>query len=121
MFKPVAAALVALSVVSSSAAVAEGRHESYGHRAHWERHAESYDRDHHHDRFHAGPYRHHHYWHRGERLPVAYYAPPYIVRDYHAYHLSRPPRGCHWVRVDGDAVLAAIATGVVLDVLYDRF
>jgi Ni/Co efflux regulator RcnB len=121
MFKPIAAALVALSLITTSAAIADSRHDSYGHRDHWERHGGDYDRDHHYDRFRAGPYHHHHYWRHDERLPVAYYAPPYVVRDYPRYQLHRPPRGYHWVRVDRDAVLAAIATGIVLDVIYDRF
>jgi Ni/Co efflux regulator RcnB len=60
-------------------------------------------------------------WQRGARLPAAYYAPRYVIHDHYAYRLRPPPRGCHWVRVDGDAVLAAIATGVVLDVLYGYF
>ena len=58
---------------------------------------------------------------RGEHLPVAYYAPPHIVHDYHAYHLDRPPHGHHWVRVGRDAVLAAITTGIVLDTLHNHF
>ncbi len=62
-----------------------------------------------------------HHWRRGERLPVAYYARPYVIRDYDRCHLRHPPRGYHWVRVDRDVVLAAIATGVILDVLSDHF
>lgn len=77
-------------------------------------------------RYHAGvyhrPHGYRHYsWHRGARLPVAYYAPRYIVHDYHDYHLHRPPYGYHWVRVDNDIVLAAIATGVVLQVVDQIF
>jgi Ni/Co efflux regulator RcnB len=66
-----------------------------------------------------GYYRHE--WRRGERLPQAYYDRPYIVRDYGAYRLYEPPRGCQWVRVDHDVLLTAIATGVVIDVLYDLY
>ena len=62
-----------------------------------------------------------HYWRRGDRLPVAYYAPPYVVGDYSAYQLRAPPYGCHWVRVNNDVVLAAVATGLVLDVVYNAF
>ena len=32
-----------------------------------------------------------------------------------------PPVGYHWVRVNNDAVLAALATGVVLDVAFNLF
>jgi Ni/Co efflux regulator RcnB len=79
-----------------------------------------------HPRFHVG----HYYrpvgyrpytWHRGARLPAAYCAPRYIVHDYHAYDLYRPPHGHHWVRVDGDVVLAAIATGAVVAVVNNLF
>jgi Ni/Co efflux regulator RcnB len=66
-------------------------------------------------------YRFGHLWHRGERLSPAYYAPGYVVRDYYTYQLPEPPYGCRWVRVDGNVVLAAIATGVVLDVVYNVF
>ena len=37
------------------------------------------------------------------------------------YHLAPPPPGYYWVRVDHNAVLAAIATGVVLDVVAHEF
>jgi len=62
-----------------------------------------------------------HAWRRGERLPVAYYGRPYIVEDYRDCGLRAPPRGYHWVRVNNDAVLAVIATGIVLDVVYNQF
>jgi len=61
-----------------------------------------------------------HRWVRGERLPRAYYGSPYVI-DYRAYRLHAPPRGYHWVRVDGDAILAAVATGIVLDTVFDAF
>ena len=63
----------------------------------------------------------HYGWHRGERLSPVYYAPRYVVRDYSAYQLPEPPYGCRWVRVDNNVVLAAIATGVVLDIVYNVF
>jgi Ni/Co efflux regulator RcnB len=44
-----------------------------------------------------------------------------VVHDHRAWHLHAPPRGYHWVRVNHDVVLAAIATGVVLEVLYNHF
>lgn len=60
-------------------------------------------------------------WHSGARLPSAYYAPRYVVHDYGAYRLRHPPRGYHWVRVDNDVLLAAIATGVVVQVVNGLF
>ena len=40
-------------------------------------------------------------WNRGERV------------DYRTYHLNAPPRGYEWRQVDGNYVLAAVATGVI--------
>jgi Ni/Co efflux regulator RcnB len=58
-------------------------------------------------------------WQRGDRLPSAYYGRSYVVYDWQPYRLYEPPYGYNWVRVGNDVVLTAIATGVVLDVLYD--
>jgi Ni/Co efflux regulator RcnB len=60
-------------------------------------------------------------WRYGDRLPRAYYGPRYIVNDYYAYRLRPPPRGYHWVRVDHDVVLAAIASGVVVSAVFGLF
>jgi Ni/Co efflux regulator RcnB len=77
-------------------------------------------------RWHWGSYYRPHgyvprYWRRGDRLPVAYYGPRYVIGNYYDCGLRAPPYGYHWVRVDHDVVLAAIATGVVLDVVYNLF
>jgi Ni/Co efflux regulator RcnB len=60
-------------------------------------------------------------WHRGDRLPAAYCDSRYIVRDYSAYRLYAPPRGHHWVRVDDDVLLTAVATGAVIAVVSGLF
>ena len=60
-------------------------------------------------------------WHRGARLPAAYCSSRYVVNDYADYRLYRPPHGHHWVRVDHDVVLAAIATGGIVAVVSDLF
>ena len=80
---------------------------------------------------HRGPVRHgvyhrpagyhEHTWRRGERLPVAYSQRPYVIGNYRDCGLREPPRGYHWVRVNGDAVLAGIATGLVLDSVFHLF
>jgi Ni/Co efflux regulator RcnB len=44
-------------------------------------------------------------WGRGEQV------------DYHAHHLKAPPRGYEWREVDGNYVLAAVATGVIASVI----
>jgi Ni/Co efflux regulator RcnB len=40
-------------------------------------------------------------WQRGEAV------------DYKTYHLKAPPRGYEWREVDGNYVLAAVATGII--------
>jgi Ni/Co efflux regulator RcnB len=44
-------------------------------------------------------------WGRGEQV------------DYHRYHLNAPPHGYEWREVDGNYVLAAVATGVIASVV----
>ena len=44
-------------------------------------------------------------WSRGERI------------DYRHYHLRQPPRGYEWREVDGNYVLAAVATGVISSII----
>ena len=62
----------------------------------------------------AGPY---HTFHRGERLPLEYRSRQYVVEDWRGHHLSAPPRGYQWVQTGTDYVLAAIATGVILQLI----
>jgi len=104
-------------------------HDGWRDRAEWREHVEWRDRRDHdwnEGRYGREDYRpswgyREHDWRRGERLPITYYAPTYVVANYGAYGLREPPYGCHWIRVNGDVVLAAIATGVVLDVVYNAF
>lgn len=56
-------------------------------------------------------------WRRGQRLPSHYRSSAYYVNDYGRYGLRAPPRGHRWVRADNDYVLAAIATGLIVQVL----
>jgi Ni/Co efflux regulator RcnB len=44
-------------------------------------------------------------WDRGERV------------DWHQYHLHQPPSGYEWRLVDGNYVMAAVATGVIASVV----
>jgi len=56
---------------------------------------------------------------RGDRVPDQYRRDrQYVVGDWQQRHLRRPPRGYHWVRDDNNNYfLAAVATGVILDLL----
>lgn len=56
-------------------------------------------------------------WKRGGRVPSEYRGRNYVVNDYRAYHLNAPPRGYQWVGVGGDYVLAAIATGLIAQII----
>jgi Ni/Co efflux regulator RcnB len=56
-------------------------------------------------------------WHRGGRLPAQYRDHQYVVDNWRAHRLSAPPRGYHWVQVGNDYVLAAIATGIITQLI----
>ena len=62
-----------------------------------------------------------HEWRRGEHLPITFRAPAYVIPDFAVYHLRPPPPGYYWVRVNNNAVLAAITTGVVVSIAYNLF
>ncbi len=76
---------------------------------HHDDHPDHHD-DHHDDR-HDGYVRHDEWrkgyrmrpedWNRGQRI------------DYRTYHLNAPPRGYEWRSVDGNYVMAAVATGLI--------
>ncbi|MGF6471683.1 RcnB family protein [Paraburkholderia youngii] len=57
-------------------------------------------------------------WRQGDRLPSEYRNHNYVVDDWRGHGLRPPPHGYHWVGVNGDYVLAAIATGIIADVLF---
>ncbi len=61
-----------------------------------------------------------HGYHKGDRLRDEDHRREYVVSDWHERHLNEPPRGYHWVRNGDDYVLAAIATGVIADVLLNH-
>jgi Ni/Co efflux regulator RcnB len=56
-------------------------------------------------------------WRRGGRVPPEYLGRNYVVNDWRGYRLQPPPRGYQWVGVGGDFVLAAIATGVIVNII----
>lgn len=69
-------------------------------------------RDDHHDQHYVrhnewkrGYHMRHQDWDRGSRV------------DYRTYHLRQPPRGYEWREVDGNFVLAAVATGIIASVI----
>ncbi len=81
-----------------------GRGHAYGHYKNW------------HDRG-----RHEGWYKRGGYLPVEYRSARYVVTDWRRDRLREPPRGYRWVRSDnGDFLLVAIATGVIVDLLLNQ-
>lgn len=86
--------------------------------ARWEherRHEDRYERRGDHDVYYygaRGPE-----WHRGGRLPAQYRDHQYVVDNWRAHHLAPPPRGYYWVQVGNDYVLAAIATGIIAQLI----
>jgi len=67
----------------------------------------------HHDNDH---YVHHNDWKKGGRISHDDWNRGQQV-DYHQHHLNAPPRGYEWRSVDGNYVLAAVATGVIASVI----
>jgi Ni/Co efflux regulator RcnB len=56
---------------------------------------------------------HHNDWHKGGRIGRDDWNRGQPVNDWQTRHLSRPPRGYQWRRVDNNYVLAAAATGLI--------
>ena len=92
-----------LAVLSTGAAFAQDhRDDHHDDRRHDHRDNHAYV---HHEEWKRGYHMRHEDWDRGERV------------DYRTYHLRTPPRGYEWRQVDGNYVLAAVATGVIASVI----
>lgn len=57
---------------------------------------------------------------RGGRLPGELRQRHYVVNDWRHHHLAAPPRGHQWVQVGPDYVLAAVATGIIVNLVLSR-
>lgn len=91
-----AAALSTLAaMLSGGVAFAQDHHDDQHDNHHYVRHND----------WKHGKHIRHEDWDRGERV------------DYHRYHLQEPPSGYEWREVDGNYVMAAIATGVIASVV----
>lgn len=115
----------------------EFRHEQHGDRGDRGDHGDRGDRgerrfDRRDERDHRGDWREHgeqqRYfygargpeWRRGGYLPHEYRNHQYVVDDWRGHRLSRPPRGYQWVQVGNDYVLAAIATGLIANLILNQ-
>lgn len=69
--------------------------------------------DHHDD--HA-PQQAQHHWAKGQRMAHEDWDRSQQV-DYREHHFRRPPRGYEWRQVDGQYILAGVATGVIASII----
>jgi len=86
---------IAAAVLAGPVAFAQDHHDDHHDNHHYVRHQE----------WKKGYHMRHEDWDRGEKV------------DYRHYHLRQPPRGYEWREVDGNYVLAAVATGIVASVI----
>ena len=108
--KTLAGILLVAAVAAPAISMAQDDH-------HDDRRTEQRHDDQRHDERGAGP---DHNWHKGDRIPATYRDKRYEVSDWKAHNLHQPPSGYHWVNVNGDYVLAAVATGVIADMLLNQ-
>ena len=54
-------------------------------------------------------------WRRGQFFPPAFRGE--LLSDYYRYHLRRPPPGYYWYRSGDDYILAALASGLIFEVV----
>jgi Ni/Co efflux regulator RcnB len=57
---------------------------------------------------------------RGGRLPPELRDRQYVVSNWRAHRLAPPPRGYQWVQVGPDYVLAAVATGIIANLILSQ-
>jgi Ni/Co efflux regulator RcnB len=57
-----------------------------------------------------------HNWRRGQRMDRQDWDRGNRI-DYREYQLSRPRRGYEWREVDGNFIMGAVATGVILSII----
>jgi len=119
--------LLAFAVLAAAVPIARadppGGEHGHGGRGRDERHDERRDDWHRghdgysgppgHDRDHRGRQ-----WARGQRVPRD--ARVVYVDDWRSHNLRPPPRGHRWALVDGQWLLVAVATGVIVDILINQ-
>jgi Ni/Co efflux regulator RcnB len=87
-------------------AFAQDHHDDHP-QDHHDNHGDRHDNHHYvrHNDWRHGGHIDHNDWNRGERV------------DWHSHHLRQPPRGYEWREVDGNYVMAAVATGIIATVI----
>lgn len=120
--KTITAAAAALSLMAGSAALAQpygngdGRGPDRNDRQVEQRHDNGRGND---DRQVGQRRDKGHHYKRGQRLDSRYQTSRYQV-DYRKHKLRAPPRGYQWRQVDNDYVLAAVATGLIAEIISGR-
>jgi Ni/Co efflux regulator RcnB len=56
-------------------------------------------------------------WRQGERVPLFYIVPQFLIAEPRAYMLPPPTVGHRWINLDGDAYLVQVANGTVEDLV----
>jgi Ni/Co efflux regulator RcnB len=70
-----------------------------------------------HDQPDNGHYVHHTEWKKGYHMRQEDWGRGDHIDNWQQYKLRRPPNGYEWRRIDGNFVLAASSTGVVMQVV----
>ena len=115
-----AATAAALMIGAAGAASAQPQYNN-DHRGDYSQHR---DNDRHDDRRddrrggydNHSRYVRHNEWQRGHRMSQNDWRRGQRV-DYRRHHLRAPPRGYEWREVDGNYVMAAIATGLIASII----
>lgn len=113
--------LVAISavcaVLTASPLVAQ-YHDDHDDHRNDQRYDQRYDRrDDHRDADRHDAYVRHEEWRRGYHMRHEDWDRGRRIDDWRMHHLRRPPRGYEWREVDGNYVMAALATGIIASVV----
>ena len=112
--KRILASAIALSLLAGAAGAASAQPYGHDQRGGYGDHRD--DRGYHRD-FNGGDrWATHREWRRGGRIDRDDWRGASVV-DYRIHHLRHPPRGYQWREIDGRYVLAAVATGVIADII----
>ncbi|WP_305805198.1 RcnB family protein [Stenotrophomonas sp. YIM B06876] len=71
--------------------------------------------------YHARPGFEYRRWRYGDILPAEFWGPDYLLTDYWLFGLDMPPVGYEWVRYGNDGLMINLATGEIVQSVYDIF
>jgi Ni/Co efflux regulator RcnB len=116
VMKSLVIAALALSL-SVGAAAAGSKHCPPGHAKKGECGGKSHGKHDKHYEKHHDDDQHDHGWRRGDKVEPTRYV---VIERYRDYGYQPPPRGYHYVKIDGDVLLIAITTGIIADIFLNR-